>query len=177
MFQEIRVRADTKYKEAVMKKEGCLVLFISLCIALLTGLKAAAMDMKGKIGLNINLPGVGVKYGVSSTLATELKYQMGSDITIMGLRVYKYMGAGSMLPLFWGVEADTVNFKSSASKGTGLAYGVFLGGESFITNSLGILLDIGAMNITLTDDATKESVAGIEPVVNVGINLYFGGGK
>ena len=159
-----------------MIQKALFMILVSLMIACVSVKSESAMG-KGAMGININYPGVGVKYGLSDKTAAELKLQTGDNINIVGLRYYKYISPESFTSLFWGAEGDYVSFKGSGSEGTGYAGGVFLGGESFILSNLGIMLDVGAMYIGLADNTTKESVAGFEPVINIGINIYLGGGR
>jgi len=129
---------------------------------------------KGKFGVGLNYPGLGVRYFLSDKISVELKSQIEKDIFIGGLRGYYYFKPDSKLALFTGLEGDYVSFKGDDSKGTGIAGEVFVGGEYFFAKSLSFQLDLGPALVSIKDDDTSESVTGLEYVVNFGINYYFG---
>mgnify|MGYP001044483381 CR=1 FL=1 len=136
-----------------------------------------AIDNKGKIGIGLNYPGVGIRYGLTKKFTLEAKGQFGSDISLGGLRVYYNFKSPERINLFGGLEGDYVNFKGEKSEGTGYVTEVFLGGEYFTTKRLALQLDFGPAFISLTDKNTQVKQEGVEYVVNFGINYYFGGAQ
>jgi len=132
---------------------------------------------KGKFGIALNYPGLGIKYFLSNKIAVELKGQNETDIFVSGLRGYYYFNPKAKYLLFTGLEADFISFKGKVSEGNGLATELFIGGEYFFIKNLSLQLDLGPTLISIQDKQTSESVSGIEYIVNLGINYYFGGKK
>ncbi|MEW5768016.1 MAG: hypothetical protein AB1797_10415 [bacterium] len=139
--------------------------------------EAQAVDLSGRLGIGLNYPGVSLKCGVGPKVAIEAKGQLEEDITIYGSRLYYNFNRGKAMNLFLGGEADYVTFEGEDSKGSGFAVEAFIGGEYFLMKNLSLTTDIGPAYVSLKDDDTEETEEGVEYVVNVGVNLYFGGGK
>jgi len=136
-------------------------------------------SMKGSFAAGINYPGLSLRYGLSKSLVFEGKYQTGEGISLYGPRVY-YMFSRSSRTIvpFIGGGFDLVSFKGEVSEGTGFVMELFGGGEYFVNDRLSFQLDIGPAFINLTDKNYSIGQAGVEYVVNFGINYYFRpGGK
>lgn len=138
---------------------------------------AQTEGIKGKMSLGINYPGVSFKYGLSNKIALEAKGQFGKDVLVTGGRCYYNFNSKGQIILFTGGEVDYIDFKGEYGEGSGWAIEGFVGGEYFVAPSLGFQLDFGPAWINLEDDEISTSVEGIEYIVNIGINYYFGGGK
>jgi hypothetical protein len=148
-------------------------LFLLSSIFFLTNPAWGSERKKWAIGLNY--PGIGARYALSSNWAIEAKGQIETDITVVGLRVYRHFPPQhDRLHLFTGAEADFISFKGEESKGTGYAAELFAGGEYFFNPRLSFQCDVGPAYISLTDRDTSLSVSGLGYVINFGINLYFG---
>lgn len=139
--------------------------------------KAQAIDLNGRLGVGLNYPGVNVKYGITPKVAIEARGQFEKNITLFGPRFYYNFSSNKIMNLFLGGEADWIKFKGEISKGSGFAVETFVGGEYFLTKNLSLTTDIGPAYISLKDADGKKSSEGIEYVVNVGVNYYFGGKK
>lgn len=157
-----------------MKTFGSL-LISSLLVVFALASPAFCEPHKGDFGIGLNYPGVSVRYLLSDKTSIECKGQSESDISVAGLRVYRNFTSDLRGKLFWGLEADYVSFKGAASKGTGYAGELFIGGEYFAAKRLSIQMDMGPAYIALTDGDTSLSANGLECVFNLGINYYLGG--
>lgn len=146
-----------------------------LLIILPSMVLASSFDKRWGIG--INYPGLGLKYGVNSKNTIEVKTQLEKDILIIGARYYYNFSLKDRLILFLGGEADSLRFKGRVSKGSGIAFLPFIGGEYLTSPRLGISLDIGPAYISLKDKDTAEREKGIDFVLNIGLTYYFGGDR
>jgi hypothetical protein len=151
-------------------------IFLLFCVLAITcnSISAQAEDTDGRFAIGLNWPGVSVKYGLSSSFALEARYQNESNINVMGPRLYYVVKGLDKLNLLAGVELDYVTFTGDVSKGTGYAGEIFIGAEYFINRSLSFQLDLGPAYISLADQATPETIDGMDLVANIGINYYFG---
>jgi len=147
---------------------GWLIIFPSIVLA-------SSFDKK--MGIGFNYPGLSLKHGINSKNTVEIRTQFGKDILSVGPRYYHNFSIKDKLVLFWGGEADSLRFKGRVSKGSGIAFLPFIGGEYLTSPSLGISLDIGPAYISLKDKNTAEREKGIDFVLNLGLTYYFGGNK
>lgn len=150
-------------------------IFLGLLVMLLFSSFSHAEIGQGKSAIGLNYPGFGIRYFLSDNFAIEGRGQFTKDIVVGGLRSYYYFKLESKVLLFGGLEADFVSFKGDKSKGTGFAGELFVGGEYFFAEKLSLQMDIGPAFISLKDKDTSISESGVEFVVNLGINYYFGG--
>lgn len=144
----------------------------------LTGRDMARCPVKGAFNFNFNYPGAALRYFMADGKALELLGQFQKDISVGGLRYYSYPAAlrqGSLFPYF-AVEADYVDFKGEYSKGSGLGGGIFAGAEYFLGSRVSVQTDLGALYLSVKDKGTALSEGGLEFVLNVGVNIYFGKG-
>ena len=147
-------------------------------LAVLCAWEPAHADRAGTVGLDLNYPGVGVRYFLQNQSAVEARGQFLGDTKLGGARVYQYFTDEYQKPrgldLFMGVEADYVSFRGASSRGTGAAGEVFLGGEYFFSRRFSLQLDGGPAYMSIKDAGTSLGVSRFDVVVNFGINLYFG---
>lgn len=127
-----------------------------------------------KFGIGINFPGIGLRYFLSDKISLELKGQYEPDILVAGVRGYRYFNTKERLLLFSGLEMDAIFFKDTVSEGNGLAIEIFVGGEYFFAKKFSFQFDFGPALIGLFDRNTRLSVGGIEFIINLGTNYYFG---
>ena len=152
-----------------MAKKTVLLVIVLLILPALVN----AENIKGRLGMGLNYPGVSLRYGLSNKFALELKGQFGSGVTVLGPRAYYYFGTDSKVCLFAGVEFDYVSFKGDVSSGDGMVIEPFLGGDYFVSKHLALGLDFGPAFIALSDKDTEESVSGMEFVANINITYYL----
>lgn len=158
-----------------MKNRLLLRIVIVSLMVLLTSFSFSRAEIgKGKIGIGLNFPGIGLRYFLSDKLSLEAKGQFTKDIIVGGLRSYYYFKSESKVLLFGGLETDFVSFKGDDSEGTGFAGELFVGGEYFFDKKFSLQLDFGPAYISLKDKDTSISDGGIEFVANIGVNFYFG---
>lgn len=146
-------------------------------IFLIFPLLALADSLEDRLGVEINFPGIGIKYGLAAYHTLELKSQFGEGIFVLGSRYHYNYNPQDKLVLLGGVEFDYIGFKGASSEGIGLAVGAFIGGEYFITSNISGGIDIGPTYITLQDKDTKETESGIDFILNISLAYYFGGKK
>ena len=152
-------------------------LFVSGCVYA-AGTQAATNEpasAKGSLNLDINYPGIGLRYFFSGSAALELRGQYEKDTTVGGARLYLFPGSfkkEGIVPYF-GLEGDYGSFKGENSKGNGYAGGVFGGLEYFLGRSLSVQTDAGASYLSLKDKETSLTQSGLEFILNLGINIYF----
>jgi hypothetical protein len=153
-----------------MKKVFLVILAFVLIIILFNTSQAE----RKTISVNINYPGIGIRYLLSEKIGAELKAQTEIGATVIGARVYYLMNEKFGIHPLYGIEFDTLTFKGEVSEGSGMALALFVGAESYLTESLSLQLDFGPAMIMLSDDSTSVSDTGTEIVINIGINWYFG---
>lgn len=157
-----------------MKKTLLFILMGIIMVVFSNPSLADDIDMKGKIGIGLNYPGISVRYGLDSKLVIEVKSQSADGVSIIGSRLYYYQSRKSdKLISFIGAEYSMLSFKGEVSDGSGTALGVFIGGEYSTDDKLSLGLDIGPTMISLSDSGSSESVSGIEFVISLFINYYI----
>lgn len=147
-----------------------ILLYIILIISVCSTAEAAHRTF----GLDINYPGMGVRFFLSNKAALELKGQYLDDIYVAGLRGYYFIRSVKGLNPFLGIEMDYVNYRGDDSEGIGGVAELLAGAEVFITKRLSFQADIGPAFIFLYDDEYEENVDGMEIIMNIGLNWYFG---
>jgi hypothetical protein len=168
--------ARSKSKNKAWELARRSVVFAGL--AVLCAWAPAYADRAGTVGLDLNYPGVGVRYFVQNQTAIEARGEFLGGTKLGGARIYRYLTNEYQKPrgldLFVGLEADYVSFKGSSSSGSGTAEELFLGGEYFFSRRFSLQLDGGPAYMSIKDDGTSLNVSRFDVVVNFGINLYFG---
>ena len=124
---------------------------------------------KGRVGININYPGIGLRWFMSDRWLLELRGQSADNIGVGGLRLCRYMGAPqNKLRIFWGLETDYIRFKGTesspgakdASQGNGFAGELLLGGELFVMKKVSLQVDFGPAYVYLADSKNPILVDG-----------------
>ena len=136
---------------------------------------SSALVSPGEFGVGLNYPGVGARYILSKRMGVEARGQVGKDIFIGGGRGYWYFKQYPRIALFTGAEFDYIRFKGRLTKGSGFAFGPFGGGEFFVFKAVSLQLDMAPMVIALKDQASNKEHTGFDVILNIGLNLYFGG--
>jgi hypothetical protein len=148
------------------------VLFVLLSV--LSFVFPAGAEEPGPMALGLNYPGASLRFHLNERYALEGRFQAESGVWAGGVRGYRYFSTLGRVHPFAGLEGDYLGFKENAAKGSGFAGIAFAGGEYFFARRLSAQLDMGAGWLGLKDDATSLTDGGLEFVVNVGVNLYFG---
>lgn len=133
----------------------------------------------GVFNLNINYPGAALRYFVADGRALELLGQGQDDVFVGGLRYYYYparLRSGALSP-YIAAEADYLSFKGSYAKGKGWGGGLYAGAEYHLNRTFSVQTDLGAMYVSVKDKDTSLAQGGLEFLLNLGINIYFGGEK
>ena len=136
---------------------------------------ANAEVSQGKFAVGLNYPGAAIRYFLNDALTIEARGQFAEDIIAGGLRSCYYFSTDSELLFFGGLEGDFVSFTGDESEGTGFAGELLVGSEYFFTEKLSLQADAGPAWVAIEDKDTSVTDSGVEFVINLGINFYFGG--
>jgi len=138
---------------------------------------APALQSKGAWALGLNYPGASVRYFPADDKGLELLGQSQDGVFTGALRYYLYpasLRSGFISPYF-AFEGDYLNFKGDYSKGKGWGCGAYAGAEYGLSPRFSAQADLGAMYVSLKDNSTDLSEGGLEFLLNLGFNFYFGG--
>lgn len=133
----------------------------------------------GDLNLSLNYPGAAVRYFLADGKALELLGQGQDKVFVGGLRYYLFPASlrkGALRP-YLAAEADYLGFKGSYAKGTGWGGGLYGGTEYHLNRAFSVQADLGAMYISVKDKDTSLIESGLEFVINLGVNYYFGRGE
>lgn len=144
--------------------------FLAFSIILILYLHSISFSKE--FGLGLNFVGANFRYKLENKIL-EFKIQFEENIYIFGGRYYKFLKTKNNLIFYIGIESDFINFKSNISKGTGFAFGGFVGVEKFLTKNFSINCDISPIITFLQDDNTKVSLTELNFVLNISLNYYF----
>jgi hypothetical protein len=165
-------------------KAGFFLLLAGVCLPAAPARAAEAAPAgytpaAGVFNLDLNYPGAAVRYFPAAGQGLELFGQDQDRIFTGGLRYYYYPAALARAALcpYMAAEADFTSFKGRYSKGTGMGGGLYGGAEYFLSRRFSVQTDIGALYLSLQDKKTSLGESGLEFVLNLGVNFYFGGGK
>lgn len=139
---------------------------------------APAGPARPRWNLNLNYPGAGLRYFTAEGRAWELLGQGEDKIFTGGLRYYRYPRGSASWKFrpFLAIEADYINFNGKYSDGSGWGGGVYAGAEYFLGKDFSVQTDLGAMYVSVEDKDTDLMESGLEFLINLGFNVYFGGG-
>ena len=137
----------------------------------------------GAMNVDLNYPGVGVRYFFSDKMALEGRLQDDGGNLAVGPRLYFYypalFPARSRFSPYLCVESDYVAYKGSSTKGNGYAVGIFAGVEYSLSNSFSMQIDTGGLYLALKDKTDSgfayENDLGF--TINFGVNYYFKSGN
>ena len=135
----------------------------------------------GAMNLDLNYPGVGVRYFFSGKMALEGRVQDGGGNLAVGPRLYLFypglFSARSKFSPYLCAEADYISFKGTPSKGNGYGGGAFAGVEYSLNQSFSMQIDTGGLYLALKDKSTSLSQNDLEFTLNFGVNYYFKSGN
>ncbi len=140
-----------------------LITFILVC-----GLAPAS---RAEIGVGLGYPYITVKADFIPEISAEIKYAASEGIYVYAGRGYWNFFRTGMINVFTGIEVGGIGFDTLDVEGTGIEYGLFIGGEYRIIKELSITLDIAPTIINLSSQNTGSN--GLEWVINAGIYLYL----
>ena len=129
----------------------------------------------GALNLDINYPGVGVRYFLSDKFAIEGGAQFAKKDLVAGPRLYWYprlLSADSKLSPYLCAEGDYVSFKGAVTNGTGLAGGAFAGIEYSLSRTFSLQIDAGGEYFSVKDKGTSLAQTGLEFILEFGVNFY-----
>ncbi len=187
MKQPLLFNTITTVAAKVSAASGFLVTKLLSAILICLSFPAAAfcaeapgrlLQSRGSWGIGLNYPGVSVRYFPADGRGLELLGQSQDKVFAGGLRYYVYpvsLRSGPVSPYF-ALEGDYFSFKGSYAKGAGWGCGAYAGAEYRLAPRISMQADLGAMYVSLTDRSTDLSEGGLEFLLNLGFNLYFGGG-
>ncbi len=133
------------------------------------------------LALGLGYSYISLKYSPAKRFSVEARTAFGDGIIVSGGRLYFVVVSKSRTNLYLGPEFDYMHFDVEDVKGAGYLGMLFIGGEHFVSRRLGVVLDFGPAYIHLNDSQLVQGKQTVlnewELVVNLGINLYFGGVK
>jgi len=137
----------------------------------------APVNLSGKFGISFGYPYVGLKFGLSPDLTTELRgaYNFSDEIYVVSGRLYSNVFREQGLIGYLGLEGGWTKFNTERTAGTGYYAMLFGGGEYFFAKDVSFGFDIGPAYIVLGTNygGIDFSNGGIELVYNVNLTLYF----
>ena len=145
-----------------------------------TGNDADSASRRGALNLDVNYPGVGVRYFLSDKTAIEGRAQYDKDASVAGARLYWYpplLPAGSKFSPYLCAEGGYGSFKSVVTKGAGFAGGAFGGIEYSLSRSFSLQMDAGGEYISLKDKGASVTQNELEFILNFGVNFYIKSGS
>jgi len=173
----LKMRMNGRDKDGILRGV-CLFLAMAWPVGYASAQEISKpLQTKGAYNLSINYPGAALRYFVADGKGLELLAQSQSGVLVGGLRYYRYPARlrGVSLNPYWAVEGDYLSFKGDVSKGKGWGCGLYAGAEYRLGRRLAVQTEFGAMHVSLTDKSTDLSESGLEFLINLGINFYFGG--
>jgi hypothetical protein len=167
----MRVQSVHRYQGHISAQAGGRLLkkvaWIIICVAALgMGTRAGAEQW----ALGVGYPYLSLKYDFMPEISAEAKWAGGDGISVYAGRGYWNFIHTQSLKAFTGVEAGGLVFNTLGLFGTGLEYGVFVGGSYRLFASLDLTLDIGPSIIQM--EAREQTAAGIEWIITTGLLWY-----
>jgi len=130
---------------------------------------------RGRIGVGLNYPGLGVRALIGNRWMVEARGQYEKEARTLGGRLYLYVFPGGGIYPYLGVEGDYIKTLAITTSDGLYAVGylgeAFAGLEYFIWRKLSLQFDFGPAYVGLGEGGV--SVSGIRYVVNFGLTLYF----
>lgn len=149
-----------------MKKFLLVVLGLVFVVSM-----ASAADLKGKVGLGFNWPGLQLRYGITDSILVEARVQMASNNVVVGGRGYYLLkeipGNMAIIP-YVGGEVDGILNQYLTS---GYMAGGFVGADLMVKKNLVLGGDIGVSGVWL--GSTIGTYADWGLIFNVGVTYYF----
>jgi hypothetical protein len=141
--------------------------------------EAAPRFSPGTMNLDLNYPGVGLRYFLSGKTAVEARAQADNGNLALGPRLYRYpalFAAASRFRPYLCMEVDYVSSKGEYSKGKGWGVGPFAGIEYSLSRHFSLQIDTGGLFLALKDRSTSLTEDDFEFTLNFGVNFYFKSG-
>jgi hypothetical protein len=126
---------------------------------------------RGRIGVGLNYPGLGVRALIGNRWMVEARGQYEKEARAAGGRLYLYVFPGGGIYPYLGVEGDYIKTLGEGLYAAGYLGEAFAGLEYFIFRSLSLQFDFGPAYAALGEGGV--SVTGIRYAVNFGLTLYF----
>ncbi len=125
-------------------------------------------------GVGLNQVGGHVRYFFTNQWAIEAKAQTAGDVCVGGMRGYYYLSGRKKLRLLAGLEGAYISVDDDSVPSTGYAGALFFGCEQFFADKLSFQLDMGPAYVALKSNGSSLDVSGVEYVVNMAVNWYWG---
>lgn len=150
-------------------------IFLFLAFVINAAAFAYAPDFKG-LGLSVNYPGFGLKYGFGGNIL-EFRYQTMSEKTDQydettnagTFRYYRYVSE----MLYVGGESGIFDYQDSMAgfKTTGILFGFYAGVEKFIGDNISFNIDMGPYTSSTMQGSFSAIISDI--TMNASLNFYF----
>ncbi len=126
---------------------------------------------RGRFGVGLNYPGLGVRALVGDDWIVEARGQYETTAQVAGGRLYYCVLPSGRLYPYVGLEADYVMFQDDVVDAGGFAAEAFAGLEYFVWERISLEFDFGPAYVGLSGGGM--SAGGIRFVVNFGLTYYF----
>jgi len=126
---------------------------------------------RGRIGVGLNWPGLGLRALMGNRWMAEAKGQYEKEARAYGGRLYLYVFPGSRIYPYLGAEGDYVQYLGEGLNAGGYLASGFAGVEYFAWKKLSLQFDFGPAYVGLEQGGA--TVSGIRFVVNFGLTVYF----
>lgn len=155
----------------------CLIIAAVLFL-LFTGMAFPEEFQLRGLGVNVNYPGVGMKYAFGSSVA-EFRLQSLSETdtahdnmtSLYGLRYYNYFSS----LVYIGAELSSLSYidNTDGFTASGVIAGIFMGVEKSVSGKMSVCLDLGPYFAQSAAAGVSLSLSDI--VMNMSFNYYFNG--
>jgi hypothetical protein len=131
----------------------------------------AARIARGRIGVGLNYPGLGLRALLGNRWMVEAKGQYEKEAQAYGGRVYLYVFPGNRVYPYLGTEGDLVKYAGDGMNADGYLVEPFAGLEYFMWKRLSLQFDFGPAWVGLEEGAV--AIDELRYVVNIGLTVYF----
>jgi hypothetical protein len=131
----------------------------------------AARVARGRIGVGLNFPGLGLRALVGNRWMIEAQGQYEKEAQTYGGRLYLYVFPGSRVYPYLGAGGGYARFQGEGLNADGYLGEAFAGLEYFLWKKLSLQGDIRPAYVGLKEGAVSAS--GIRFTVNFGLTVYF----
>jgi len=126
---------------------------------------------RGRIGVGLNFPGLGLRALVGNSWMIEGWGQYEKEGQAYGGRLYLYVFPGSRVYPYLGAGGGYARYQGEGLNADGYLGEAFAGLEYFLWRKLSLQFDFGPAQVGLKEGAV--SATGIRFVVNFGLTVYF----
>lgn len=136
-----------------------------------SSLKSTIAEPNMYVGLHY--PGLTFGISPSPKASFQIRVSSNSDIQVLDLRGNKHFWISDETNLFFGGSVGLTQFEGEVSEGDGFLLGVHIGTQKFLSEIISFSFDIGPVLVHLQDDDTELTQAGLNFMLNGGVEYHF----